>query len=122
ETLIEDFKGRLKQQGMPDKDFDEYKRKWDKDFETSAVFMVKSTFLLDTLAKKLNLHAEKSEVDQKIVEYAKQTGIEMARLNEFYSRPERRSRLAFQITEEKVVNYLMSKANIADVPKDKLPK
>jgi len=46
----------------------------------------------------------------------------MARLNEFYGKPERRSRLAFQVTEEKVVNYLMSKAKVTEVPKDKLPK
>jgi len=41
----------------------------------------------------------------------------MARLNEFYGKPERRSRLAFQVTEEKVVNYLMSKAKVTEVPK-----
>jgi trigger factor len=122
ETLIEDFKGRLKQQGLPDSQFDEYKEKWDKDFQDSAVFMVKSTFLLDALAKKLNLHAESSELTQKINDYAKSTGIEIARLNEFYSKPERRSRLAFQITEEKVVNYLVSKAKVTEVGKDKLPK
>jgi trigger factor len=122
QTLIEDFKGRLKQQGLPEKEFEEYKRKWDKDFEDSATFMVKSTFLLDTLADKLSLRALPSELEQKIQEYAKQTGIEIARLNEFYSKPERRSRLAFQITEEKVVNYLVSKASITEVNKDKLPK
>jgi trigger factor len=122
QTLIEDFKGRLKQQGLPEKEFEDYKRKWDKDFEDSAAFMVKSTFLLDNLADKLSLRAQPSELEQKISEYAKQTGIEIARLNEFYSKPERRSRLAFQITEEKVVNYLVSKAKITEVGKDKLPK
>lgn len=122
EALIEDFKGRMKQQGMNEADFGEYKSKWDKDFEASATFMVKSTFLLDTLAEKLQLRAKTSEIDEKISEYAKQTGIEMDRLNEFYAKPERRSRLAFQVTEEKVVNYLVSKAKITEVAKEKLPK
>ena len=122
EALIEDFKGRLKQQGLGDGDFDQYKQKWDQDFETSATFMVKSTFLLDTLAEKLKLRANASEIDVKIDEYAKQSGIEIDRLKEFYNKPERRSRLAFQVTEEKVVNYLVGKAKITEVPKEKLPK
>jgi trigger factor len=120
--LVEDFKGRLQQQGLGEGDFTEYKKKWDKDFEASATFMVKSTFLLDSLAEKLDLRAKASEIEEKINEYAKQTGIEVARLNEFYGKPERRSRLAFQVTEEKVVNHLLSKAKVTEVSKDKLPK
>lgn len=122
EALIEDFKGRMKQQGLADGDFDQYKQKWDQDFQASATFMVKSTFLLDNLAEKLELRAKAGEIDQKIDEYAKQSGIEIDRIKEFYNKPERRSRLAFQVTEEKVVNYLVGKAKVTEVPKDKLPK
>lgn len=122
EALIEDFKGRLKQQGLNEKDFNEYKSKWGKEFEESATFMVKSTFLLDALADKLSLRAEQAEIDAKIEEYGKQTGIEMDRLREFYNKPERRSRLSFQVTEEKVVNYLVGKAKVTEVDKEKLPK
>lgn len=122
ESLIEDFKGRLKQQGLGDGDFDEYKKKWDADFENSATFMVKSTFLLDNLAEKLGLRAKPSEIDAKIQEYASQSGIDIERLKEFYNKPERRSRLAFQVTEEKVVNVLVEKAKVTEVPKDKLPQ
>jgi len=122
ETLAEDFKGRLKQQGMPESEFPKYKEKWDKDFEDSATFMVKSTFLLDALAQKLSLRAQPSEIDAKIEAYAKETGIELERLQEFYGNPERRSRLMFQVTEEKVVAHLLDKAKVTEVPKDKLPK
>ncbi len=122
ESLIEDFKGRLQQQGLTDKDFEEYKKKWDADFTESATFMVKSTFLLDALAEKLNLRATKSEVESKIHEYAQQTGIELSKIEEFYSKPERRSRLMFQITEEKVVSKLVESAQITEVSKDKLPQ
>lgn len=122
EALIEDFKGRLKQQGLSDKDFEEYKTKWNADFTDSATFMVKSTFLLDAIADQLKLRATPAEVEAKIQEYAQQTGIEISRLNEFYGKPERRSRLLFQITEEKVVNALVAKAKVTEVTKDKLPK
>ncbi len=122
QALEEDFKGRLKQQGMSDNDFEEYKKKWEQDFEDSAAFMVKSTFLLDALAEKLDLRASPAEIEEKIDQYAKQTGIEIARLKEFYGKPERRSRLSFQVTEEKVVQYLISKAKVSEVSKDKLPQ
>lgn len=122
QALEEDFKGRLKQQGMNDTDFEEYKKKWEQDFEDSAAFMVKSTFLLDALADKLDLRASPDEVEEKIDQYAQQTGIEIARLKEFYGKPERRSRLMFQVTEEKVVKYLIDKAKVSEVPKDKLPQ
>jgi trigger factor len=121
EALAEDFKGRMKQQGLSDGDFEEYKKKWDKDFEDSAAFMVRSTFLLEALADKLQLRAKPSEIDAKIDEYAKQTGIEIERIKEFYGAPERRSRLGFQVTEEKVVNYLLDKATVTEVAKDQLP-
>ncbi|MGE4130103.1 MAG: trigger factor [Bdellovibrionales bacterium] len=113
-ALEEDFKGRMQQQGMNESQFEEYRQKWSQDFADSATFMVKSTFLLDTLAEKLNLRAKPSEIDEKLEEYAKQSGIELARLQEFYGRPERRSRLSFQVTEEKVVNYLLEKADIKE--------
>ena len=122
ETLAEDFKGRLKQQGMPESEFPKYKEKWDKDFEESATFMVKSTFLLDALAQKLSLRAKPSEIDERIEGYAKETGIELDRIKEFYNNPERRSRLMFQVTEEKVVAHLLDKAQVTEVAKDKLPK
>lgn len=122
EALEEDFKGRMKQQGLGENEFAEYKKKWEKEFEDSATFMVKSTFLLDALADKFNLRAKPAEVEAKINEYAQQTGIEMARLKEFYGKPERRSRLMFQVTEEKVVNMLIEKAKVTEVTKDKLPQ
>ncbi len=120
ETLEEDFKNRMKQQGLAESEFEEYKKKWDSDFNETAAFMVKSTFLLDALAEKLSIRASKDEIEKKISDYAEQTGIELARLNEFYGTPERRSRLSFQITEEKVVNHLLEKAKITEVGKDKL--
>jgi trigger factor len=119
-ALIEDFKGKMKQQGMTDSQFDEYKTKWDADFTDSATFMVKSTFLIDALADKLSLRATPAEIEAKIAEYGSQTGIEPERLQEFYGKPERRSRLSFQVTEEKVIDYLIGKANVTEVTKEQL--
>ncbi len=119
ETLIQDVQQKMQKQGLSQKDFEDYKTKWDADFEDTARFMVCSTFLIDSLALKLNLQATSQDLTQKLNEYAAQTGIELARLNEFYADSERRSRLSFQVTEEKVVNHLIEKAKIKEVPAQK---
>lgn len=121
-ALIEDMKERMGQQGMGDVDFDQYKSKWDEDFEKTARFMVHSTFLLDTLAHNLKLEALPPEIDAKIDEYAKQTGLDIAKIKQFYAKPERRSRLAFQVTEQKVVDHLLSKASIQEIESSKIKK
>ncbi len=112
EMIIEDVRKRMADQGLPPEEFEEYKRKWDSDFNDSAALMVQSTFLVDALAQKLQLNATHEDLNQRLQEYAQQTGIELERIREFYGEQNRMSRLAFQITEEKVVNYLLDKAQI----------
>jgi trigger factor len=114
-ALVEDFKGRMQQQGLGEAEFEQYKDKWEEDFEKTATFMVHSTFLLDTLAHQLKLEATAAEIDEKVDEYAKQTGIALDKIKQFYAKPERRSRLAFQITEQKVVDHLLGKAKVQEV-------
>lgn len=117
EMIVADVKEKLSQQGLGEAEFQDYVTKWDADFTSSATFMVQSTFLVDALAIKLNLRAQPADIEGKIDEFAKQTGIDRARVAEFYNENDRRSRLAFQITEERVVNYLIEKAKIKEVPK-----
>lgn len=121
-ALVEDFKERLGKQGMGESEFDNYKGKWDEDFEKTATFMVHSTFLLDHLAHDLKLAASPTEIEAKIEEYAKQTGLELGKIKQFYGKPERRSRLAFQITEQKVVDHLLSKAKVQEIAGSKIKK
>lgn len=120
QVIVQDVQQRMSQQGMTEADFEQYKSKWDGDFTQSAAFMVQSTFLVDALADKLNLRAQPADIEAKIDEFTRQTGIERDKVAEFYSKPERRSRLAFQVTEERVVAYLLDKAKITEKPKDKI--
>lgn len=122
QMIIEDVRQRLSQQGMGEKDFEEYKEKWGSDFDDSAKFMVQSTFLVDALAEKLDFRATPQDIQKKIEDYSKETGIEMERLNEFYKDADKKSRLGFQLTEEKVVSYLIDKAEVTEVEPKKEEK
>lgn len=114
-ALIEDFKKRMGDQGMPATDFDAYIQKWDADFANTAAEMIQSSFLIDKLAQEHDLGCKREDVEAKFAEYSKQTGIELERIKEWYSKPEQMSRLTYMITEEKVVKILTDKAKIKEV-------
>ena len=70
---------------------------------------------IDKIANDNNLTCKKEDIDLKFEEYAKQTNIELARIKEWYSKPEQLSRLSYMITEEKVIKLLSEKAKIKEV-------
>ena len=114
-SLIEDFKKRMSDQGMNETDFEAYVQKWDADFAKTASEMIQSSFLIDALATEHDLLCKKEDLDAKFAEYAKQTGLEEARIREWYAKPEQASRLTYMITEEKVLKLLTDKAKIKEV-------
>ena len=119
-ALIEDFEKRMQQQGMPPEQFEDYKAKWDDDFAQTASYMIQSSFLIDKIATDENLRATNTDIEAKLVEYAQQAGIELDRLAEFYKEQDRHARLQYQVTEEKVLDFLISKAKVKEVPKEEL--
>lgn len=120
QTLIEDFKRRMTEQGMGNSDFEAYVQQWDGDFTKTANEMIQSSFLIDEIAKQQDLICKKEDVDTKFEEYAKQTGIEVARIREFYAKPEQMSRLTYMITEEKVIAHLMKSVKVKEVKAEDL--
>jgi len=121
EAIIADVQERTKQQGMTPTDFEEYKKKWDHDFDETAEFVIQTHFLIDKLAEDHKLTPSKKEVDERLERYAQQSGVELAKIRGFYLKDgERLNQLVYQITEEKVVNFLIEKADIQELPKDKI--
>ncbi len=118
--LVEDFKKRMQQQGMTEADFTDYVSKWDKDFETTAREMIQASFLVDEIARKHDLVCKQEDYDNKMSEYAKQTGIEESRVREFYSQQEQMRRLTYTITEDKVMAFLKNTVKVKEVDKKEL--
>lgn len=120
ESLVQDMQQRMSQQGLGEDQFAEYAQKWDADFEATAKEMLQSGFIIDAIAKKHDLSWTEADLEKKYQEYATQTGIDLARIKEFYSRPEQSQKLSYMITEEKVMEHLMKTARVKEVSKDKL--
>ncbi|AGH94406.1 trigger factor [Pseudobdellovibrio exovorus] len=114
-ALIEDFKKRMSDQGMQQAEFESYVAKWDSDFAKTANEMIQSSFLIDKLAADNDLLCKREDIEARFDEYAKQTGIELDRIREWYSKPEQMSRLSYMITEEKVVKFLTDKTKVKEV-------
>ncbi|MEK6629076.1 MAG: trigger factor [Bdellovibrionota bacterium] len=114
-ALIEDFRKRMTEQNMQPTEFEAYVQKWDSDFAKSAHEMIQSSFLIDKLAIDHDLICKNEDLEQRFDEYTKQTGIELARIKEWYSKPEQMNKLMYTITEEKVVKLLTDKTKIKEV-------
>jgi trigger factor len=121
-VLIDDVHHRMEQQGMPHEQFEEYVQKWDQDFNKSAEFVIRSSLLINEIAKKENLFSSDDDFNQRLETYAKQSGIELEKIRGFYQKQENKSRLRFQMTEEKVMDFLISNAKLKEVTADKLTK
>lgn len=120
-AMMEDAWKNLQQRGMSETEFEEYKTKWDKDFAEASAVKVKANFLIMALAEKLKIEASKKDVDARIEKYAKQLGMDTAKVREFYTKNNGGlSGLQYQIIEEKVVDHLIDNADIKEVPKEKL--
>ncbi|MCJ8276789.1 MAG: trigger factor [Bdellovibrionales bacterium] len=120
EALVKDFQQRMQGQGFNDKDFAEYQEKWGNDFDETAEFMVRSALLIQKISKDNELNATSAELDAKLQEFADQTGLDLAKVKEFYAQGGQSANLEFQITEDKVFKFLLDKATVTEVDKEKL--
>ncbi|GIL18830.1 MAG: trigger factor [Oligoflexia bacterium] len=120
QALIEDMKKKMAEQGMGEREFAEYEKKWDLDFETTAKEMIQAGFIVDAIAKKHELQCNKDDIDAKLEEYAKQTGLEKDRIREFYAKPEQAQRLAYMITEDKVIDFVLKSTKVKEVSKSEI--
>lgn len=116
-NLVEDMRKRTKEQGMQEEEFQEYLKKWDADFSNTAREMVQAGFLIDTIAEKNNLTASREDVEKKLDDYVQQTGIDREKITGFYDRPEQARKLTYQITEDKVVAFLLARAKVTEIEK-----
>jgi trigger factor len=118
--LMDDVKQKMQSQGMDESQFLDYASKWDKDFDESASFMIQSSFLVDAIADEKKLRATDADFEEKLNLYSEETGMDLKKLQEFYQDPDKKANLKYQLTEEKVVDFLIAKANVKEVSKEEL--
>ncbi len=121
QLIVDDVKNRMKQQqGLDEAAFKDYVEKWNDDFESTASYIVQSSFLISKISDLENISPSPEDFNAKLEEYATQSGIEFEKVKAYYSDSDRAANLKFKMTEDKVIELLLSKAKIEEVEKEKL--
>jgi trigger factor len=90
-------------------------------FKGTAETQVKGGLLLDALAGKEGITVEDSDIDERLREIAAQHNQSFETLQQFYSQNENaRGSLRAQLLEDKVIKFLVGKAQITEVTRDEL--
>jgi len=121
-ALVEDFRRRMQGQGIGEEEFTAYQTKWEEDFAETADFMVRSGLLIQKIAQDNDLFAKPTDMEAKLQEFADQTGLDLSKVKEFYKQGQQSQNLEFQITEDKVFQFLLDKAQIQEVDASELEK
>jgi len=90
-------------------------------FRGAAATQVKGALLLDTLAGQEGLKVEDGDVDERIRQIAAQHNQNFETLKRFYEQNESaRDNLRAQLTEDKVMEFLLAKAKVTEVSRDEI--
>jgi trigger factor len=112
--LKNDLEGSLKQKGFNESMMEEYYEKWGEDLKKKAVFQVRSSLILDQLAKNYSVEANESDLDEKIEETAKNSGMKKEDILKYYNSNEKiKGNLMYAIREEKTFQKLKDQLKLS---------
>jgi len=103
---------RLIQQGMPKGEIEDYHSKWEDNYKTDAIKGVKTSFLVESLARQEKLQPTPEDITSYFADLSDKTNIAMDKIKSYYAGPEKQSELEFKLMEEKVLSYLKDNATI----------
>lgn len=108
-----DLEEKLKNQGFNDKMVKEYLGKWHEDVHSKATFQVRSGLVLDQLGKDMKIEVGPADVDAKMQEMAKHSGLSIDKVKaQFDANPQANKNLFYSLREEKTFDELAKKLKI----------
>lgn len=111
--LREDITRNLKQQGFDDKMVEDYFEKWSDDLNSKADFQVRSGLILDKLAKDFEVETSEEDLNVKIEEIAKHSGMDPEQIKSYYTSNEQiKQNLRYAIREEKTFEKILEKVKL----------
>ena len=111
--LKEDLKRSLTQQGFTEQMMGEYFSKWAGDVTSKAEFQVKSGLILEELGKKYSVESTEADLEAKVDEMVKSSGMEADKIREYYmSNEQMKKNMMYAIKEEKTFAALKADLKI----------
>jgi trigger factor len=121
EYMLDNLRKRFQSQGMTLEMLGLTDDVFRSKYRETAVRQVQGTLLLEGVARQEKVAVEEGEIDGKLVEIAQMANAQVDAVKNYYARDEARRGLVAQIVEEKTIQFLLDKAQIAEVSKDQLP-
>ncbi|MDH5580531.1 MAG: trigger factor [Bdellovibrionales bacterium] len=113
EALKKDVEKNIRQQGFTDQMVEDYFEKWAGDLNSRAEFQVRSALILEELGKSFSVEVTEDDLNDKIEETAKMTGMEADKIRSFYTSNEQtKNNLMYSIKEEKTFKKLIESMNV----------
>ena len=103
---------RLMQQGMPPEEVAEYHTKWETNYKEDAKRGVKTSFLVEALARQEKLNPSAEDIATYFADLSDKTNIAIDKIKSYYAGPEKTNELEFKLMEEKVLQFLKDNATI----------
>ena len=124
--MYENITNRMQSQGMSPEMLGITPESFRENYRTKAIEQVSGNLILDAIGRQENIVAEESEIDGKLEEIATMANAPIDTVKKYYAGDEARSGLMAQITEEKVVGFLLESAKVKEVspkkPKEEAEK
>ena len=120
--LFENFKERLKKEGLTLEKLGMTTDDFEKKNIEKAERQVKAALILEAIAVQEKLSPTSEDWDKKLELLAKDSNVPLETVKEFYESADHRKNLNSLLLEEKVVDFLLENADVQDVDKSELEK
>ncbi len=124
--MFDNISNRMKSQGMSVEMLGITPENFRENYRDTAIEQVSGNLILEAIGRQENIVAEEGEIDAKLEEISTMANAPLETVKKYYSGPEARSGLLAQITEEKVISFLLENAKVKEVsakkPKKKAEK
>jgi trigger factor len=119
-ALFDNFLKRLKDQGLTLEKIGMTIEEYRENNRPKAVRQVQAALILEAITIQEKIIPTAEEKDERIRRIAEDANVPADKVKEYYDKDEHRKSLNTMILEDKVVDFLLSKAQIAEVEKEEL--
>jgi trigger factor len=120
EYMLGNIRARMQQQGMTMEMLGMNEESFAAMYRETAVKQVQGSLILEGIARQEKIEAGEEDFEEKIKSVAEMSQAPLDTVKKYYSNPEAKQGMMAQIAEEKVIEFLLEKAKVKEVAKEKL--
>jgi len=117
EYMYANITNRMRSQGLTPEMLGLTPQTFAERYRDAAIGQVKGSLLLEAIGRQEGIAVEAAEIDGRLEEIATMANAPLEAVKQYYAGEEARSGLMVQILEEKVVHFLLDKAQVTEVPR-----